>query len=245
MENKIPTIIFESDEYLILNKPAGLMVHPDGRSTEPTLCDWLLKHFPKLQGVGEPLTLSSGAVIDRPGIVHRLDRDTSGALIAAKNQESFLLLKNQFQMHEVEKTYHALVYGTLKEKKAVIDRPIARSRSDFRLWSAQRGARGEARSAVTHYEVLEERPGFSFLAASPKTGRTHQLRVHFKAINHPIVCDRLYAPKQPCAFGLGRTALHAFEIGFKDKEGKSISVQAPYPNDFKEALQLFRALPVD
>src|SRR3989344_2393825 len=232
-----PTILFENSDVVVINKPAGLVVHSDGKTKEPTVSEWMLKKYPESKGVGEPITLSSGEVVDRPGIVHRIDRDTSGILLLVKNQKAFEYFKLQFQGRGVEKTYHAFAYGEMKEEDGIIDRPIARSKKDFRLWSAQRGARGKEREAITEYKILERSKEFSFIEIHPKTGRTHQIRVHFKAINHPIVSDPLYAPKREQALGFSRTALHASEIGLVLPDGKKIKVRAPFPQDFEYALK--------
>lgn len=142
----------------------------------------------------------------------------------------------------MQKTYHAFVYGIVKEDDAIIDRPIARSRKDFRKWSAQRGARGDVREAVTEYRVLSrlENERATFVEALPKTGRTHQIRVHFKAINHPVVCDSLYAPKGQPILGFKRLALHARSLEFTNIDGQHIKVEAPYPNDFKHVVASLR-----
>lgn len=234
-----PDILFENDDVIAVNKPTGLVVHPDGRTDERTLVDWILETHPEMKGVGEPLTLQSGEVIDRPGIVHRLDRETSGVLIIAKNQEAFLFLKSQFQNRETKKIYNAFVYGNFKEAEGVIDRPIGRSASDFRRWSAQRGAKGEMRDAITEYTVVKSIKGFSFVEARPKTGRTHQIRVHFKAIDHPVVSDKLYAPNMPKALGFERLALHARSLTIMLPGGELKSIEAPLPEDFEHALQEF------
>lgn len=234
-------VLYEDPHVLVVNKPAGLVVHSDGRTQEPTLTQWALHYYPPLRGVGEPLVLSDGRVIDRPGIVHRLDRETSGVLVLAKDQETFLWLKHQFQNRDVEKVYNAFVYGVLKEPQGIIDRPIGKSRSDFRRWSAQPGARGELREAVTEYRVLAASRAFSFLEVVPKTGRTHQIRVHLKAVHHPVVCDTLYAPKQPCALGFGRLALHARELAVPLPSGQLKRIEAALPPDFEAALQALRA----
>lgn len=235
---KVP-VIFEDKDILVINKPAGLVVHADGRTEEVTLVDWIMENYPKIKKVGEPITLSDGSVLERPGIVHRIDRDTSGVLIIAKTQKSFEDLKLKFQNREIEKTYRAFVYGAVKEDEGVIDRPIARSRSDFRLWSAQRGGKGTERDALTEYKVLGRRTDVSFLDLKPKTGRTHQIRVHMKAINHPVVCDSLYAPKREPLLGFQRLALHAYSVQFTSISGKLMKFDAPYPKDFKEALSNF------
>ncbi len=239
-------ILYEDDDILVLNKPAGLVVHSDGKTEEPTLTDWILKNYPETESVGEPLQLKTInyklKTVSRPGIVHRLDRETSGAMVVAKNQKAFESLKSQFQKGEVSKKYQAFVYGNIKEDKGIIDRPIGRSRKDFRRYSAQRGARGEMREAVTEYRVLKRAKDVSFIELIPKTGRTHQIRVHLKAISHPVICDSLYAPKRECLLGFKRLALHALELGFKNLSGSQVEVEAPYPPDFKGAIESFDSL---
>ena len=235
------TVLYEDNDVVIINKPAGLVVHADGRTKEETLVDWILKKYPEMKEIGEPILTSDGQTIYRPGIVHRLDRDTSGAMVIAKNQDSFMRLKGQFQDREVHKVYHAFVYGVMKKDDEIIDRPITRSKKDFRLWSAQRGGRGEEREAITEYRVLGRSDKLTFVEVMPKTGRTHQIRVHFKAINHPVVCDPLYAPKQKPELGFKRLALHARSIEFISGDREKITVEAPYPEDFKAAIKKFNA----
>ncbi|HYC83446.1 MAG TPA: RluA family pseudouridine synthase [Candidatus Paceibacterota bacterium] len=229
-------IIYEDADVLVVNKPAGLTVHADGFSGEPTLVDWLLDNRPEIKGIGEAMTLPSGQIIDRPGIVHRLDRDTSGCMIVAKTQEAFVSLKEQFQGRQVQKSYRALVYGDIKTDKGIIDFPIGRSRKDPRMRSAHKGASGKLREALTHYKVLERFDGYSYLEAFPKTGRTHQIRVHLKAIHHPIVCDALYAPGRSCLPGMDRQALHAFRLEAVLPSGRREAFEAPLPDDFQTAL---------
>lgn len=233
-----PEILFEDPHILAVNKPSGLVVHSDGKTEEPTLADWALRTYPALLGVGEPLVLIDGRVIDRPGIVHRLDRETSGVILLAKDQETFLWLKHEFQNRKITKIYNAFVYGPIKLEQGVIDRPIGKSRGDFRRWSAQPGARGELREALTEYTVLLGTPKYCFVEVRPKTGRTHQIRVHFKAIHHPVLCDTLYAPNNPRALGLQRLALHARALEVALPSGGSLKVEAPLPEDFKRALEL-------
>ena len=230
------TILYEDEDILVIDKPAGLSVHPDGRTKEETLVDWIESHHPEMKGVGEALTLTTGEVIERPGIVHRIDRDTSGALILTKTAKAFKYFKNLFKEREVRKEYHAFIYGIPPKDFGTIDRPIGRSRTDFRQWSAQSRARGELREALTYYEVIKRGKEATLVRALPKTGRTHQIRVHFKAIHHPIVADPLYAPNQPKLFGFERTALHAKLLEFKTKAGKTVVVEAPYPHDFEKAI---------
>jgi 23S rRNA pseudouridine1911/1915/1917 synthase len=234
-------ILYEDDDVLVVDKPAGLMVHPDGRSQERTLVDWIIKERPEIEGVGEPALVAGGISIARPGIVHRIDKETSGALIIAKTNESFEHLKSAFAERLVQKQYAAFVYGVTNESFDIINRPIGKSRKDPRRWSAQRGARGQLRDAITEYRVRERGSAHTYLEVRPKTGRTHQIRVHMKAINHPIVCDSLYAPKMPPALGFERLALHAESVTFTSVSGKAISVTAPLPMDFERGLDLLRA----
>jgi len=236
MEKEVQ-IIYEDENVLAVNKPAGLVVHSDGKTEEPTLVDWILKNYPEIKGIGESMELSDGTDIERPGIVHRLDRDTSGVMLIAKNQETFLFLKRQFQEREIKKVYRAIVYGAFKESRGTIDKPIGKSKKDFRRWSTGRDLRGTIRDAVTEYRVLCGAEEFSHIEVYPKTGRTHQIRVHMKAIQRPIVCDRLYSPKKECVLGLNRMALHALSIKFSLRGGMSIKIEAPLPSDFSNALE--------
>lgn len=230
-------IIYEDDYVIVVNKPAGLVVHSDGKTKEMTLSDWIIERYPNMKDVGEPVVLSSGETILRPGIVHRIDRDTSGVLVIAKTQDSFLFIKEQFKNRHIKKEYRAFVYGLVKKDKEIINREIGRSTKDFRLWSAQRGARGTLREAITEYIVLERGKEFSYLSVFPKTGRTHQIRVHLKAINHPVVNDKLYAPKREAGLGLSRLALHAFNIELEIPNTGIKFFEAPLPEDFKIALE--------
>ena len=229
-------ILYADEHCFVINKPAGLIVHSDGRTSEKTLADILMEKYPDIKNVGEPWTIPAGEKIYRPGIVHRLDRDTSGVLVVARDQETFLFLKKQFQERNIKKKYNAFVFGNIKEVVGVLDKPIGKNKIDFRQWSAQRGSRGPLREAITEFTVLRRGGEYTYLELSPKTGRTHQLRVHLKAIHHPIVCDSLYAPNRPCALGFSRLALHARFITFSNSEGKTITVEAPLPEDFGQAL---------
>jgi len=247
-------VLYEDSNILAIDKPSGIAVHGDGRSHEKTISDWVLKNYPKLKGVGEPVTFGEKE-IDRPGIVHRLDKETSGVLLIMKTQKAFAYFKEQFMNREIKKTYHAVVSGFMKYDHGVINKPIGRSPKDFRRHLAGRGAKGEMREAITEYRVLKrltlplapslikvgkaspdkgrvER--FSYLEIKPKTGRTHQIRVHMKFLNHPVACDSLYSPDKPCPPGFNRLALHAKSIEFKDLKGKSIKIESPLPKEFKE-----------
>ncbi len=232
-----PEILFEDNDVVVINKPSGLVVHSDGKTKEPNLVEWLLEKYPDIKDVGEPGRDAEGKEILRSGIVHRLDRETSGVMLVAKNQKSFENLKKQFQNHEIKKKYEAFVYGEVR-RNGVVDRPIGRSSSDFRKWSAQRGARGELREAVTEYKVLAKNKDYSLLEVVPKTGRTHQIRVHMKAINHPLVSDSLYAPNRGMLLGFKRAALHSKEVVFNGLDGKIHYIAAPYPEDFEKAKKI-------
>jgi len=234
-------ILFENNDFIIINKPAKLRTHADGKSDVPTVVDWVLEYYPEIRGVGESMVVD-GNTIDRPGIVHRLDEETSGVLVIAKTQSSFEYLKQQFKDRNVEKEYHAFVWGHFKEQSGSINEPIGRNKTDFRRWHAGRGIRGEAREAETRWEALTQfetdEGQFSFVRLSPRTGRTHQLRVHMKYLQRPIVSDMLYAPTKPYALGFARVALHARILALIAPDGASITATAPYPPDFAHALTL-------
>ncbi len=235
-----PAIIYEDKDIIVVNKPAGLAVHADGRHERATLADWLAGNYPELKGVGEEQTLADGTIIDRPGIVHRLDRETSGAMVVARTQKSFEFLKSQFQEREVKKVYRAFVYGALKEERGIIDRPIGSARGGLGPRTATR-PHGVQRDAQTAYRVVQNGKEAAYVEAFPKTGRTHQIRVHFSAIQHPIVCDTLYAPSRKPILGFTRLALHAFSISFKHPDGRAVVFEAPLPPDFVEAERQLQA----
>ncbi len=230
-------ILYEDKNILAIDKPAGISVHPDGKTKEKTLVDWILKNYPEMEKVGEPIDTTNEKIL-RPGIVHRLDKDTSGVLLLAKNKKAYEFLKNQFQNREVKKVYHTIVSGYIKEDRGMIDKPIGRSPNDFRKRLAGRGARGELKEAVTRYKVLkrfeEDMNKFTYLEVSPKTGRTHQIRVHMKFINHPVVCDSLYNTRKPCPLGITHLALHAKSIEFTNLKGDKIKVESPLPEEFEQ-----------
>lgn len=235
-------ILFEDDDVVVINKPTNMLVHDDGEEgVGETVVSWFIAHCPSAQGVGEPGVAKDGTPVDRSGVVHRLDRETSGVLVLAKNQKAFMHLKAQFQSRHVFKEYRAFVYGAMKEKWGRINRPIGRSSKDFRLRSAQRGARGMLREAVTEWELIGQGGAHAYLKVFPKTGRTHQIRVHLKAINHPVVCDALYAPQMPCELGFGRLALHAHILGFELPSGSAKRFMAPLPQEFGEAVDRLEA----
>lgn len=232
-------ILLETDDIIVINKPSGLIVHSDGKKSVATLTDWVIHRYPQIKEVGEPLRVN-GVALERPGIVHRLDEETSGVLIITKTKEAFEYYKEQFKNRLIEKEYHAFVWGHFKENQGIVTAPIGRS-GDPRRKLAGRGIRGGEREAVTVWRVArqftdKEGDAFSFMYLFPKTGRTHQLRVHMKYIQRPIVCDRLYAEYKREALGFSRVALHAKKITFTDQGGNKVEIEAPYPADFESAL---------
>ncbi len=254
-------ILYEDKNILVLDKPAGVAVHADARTTrEMTVADFILENYPSIKNVGEPMIIEHAGKqveIKRPGIVHRLDKETSGVLIVAKNQKSFELLKEQFQNHTIQKVYRAFVYGYVSDpkaslgtgKKGIINVAIGRSPKDIRMWTAGRGARPPLRDAVTNYIVLDRftdskrvksvEHQFSYVEVYPKTGRTHQIRVHMRYINHPVVSDPLYRGAKELALGMKRLALHAYSVTFKLPNGDSKTVEAPFPLDFKKTIKAY------
>lgn len=238
MERNEPDIIYEDKDVLVINKPAGLIVHSDGRTAENSVAEWAVKKYPEMKGVGEPWASPQGEIVDRPGIVHRLDRTTSGVMILAKTKEAHEFLKKQFQDRTTEKEYRAVVYGHPKDDSGRIEKEIVRIKSIPPRWGVAHGEENKKRAAVTDWNVLkrgtdpETGEKVSLLSVSPKTGRTHQIRVHLKALNHPIVADHLYAPKGAGLFGFTRPALHAFRLSIALPNAERKVFEAPLPADF-------------
>ena len=251
-------ILFENKNILVINKPAGLVVHSDGKTDEPNVVDWILEHYPEINGVGENMFVrgkgDNEIELNRPGIVHRIDRDTSGCLVIARTQKSFEDLKQKFKERKIQKTYRTLVYGWPKNKSGIIDAPIGRSNKDFRMKQAGEHARGQLRDAETEYRVLEyfedqrkkNKQGqfekYTLVECSPKTGRTHQIRVHLKFINHPIVADSLYRGKRKEYLGLERTALHAYSIQFTDVSNEEIFVKSEITDDMISSINILQGV---
>jgi len=237
-----PTVIYADEAILVINKPAGLAVHADGKHDWKTVVDWLVAEYPEIKGVGEEQRLTDGTIIERPGIVHRIDRETSGVLVIARTQKAFDTLKLQFQGREVKKTYRAFVYGELTQERGIIDKPIGSGRGGRAPRTALLSAKGTLRDAQTAYRVITRTKEVSYVEAFPKTGRTHQIRVHFSSIQHPIVSDSLYAPTRPSLLGFARLALHAYSVTFAHPTtGKEVLFEAPLPADFvaaEEALKV-------
>ncbi len=220
--------IFEHDDFLIIEKPAGILTHPTSKNESDTIVNGLIAKIPEIIDVGEEK--------NRPGIVHRLDKETSGLLLIAKNNLSFKKFKEMFQLKKIRKTYTALVYGHLKNKQGTIDFNLARSESKFnrRKISFDKVA---SKEALTQYEVLKEYQTCSLVKVSPKTGRTHQIRVHFAALASFVVGDKEYGSKKiNQSFNLDRHFLHACELKFNYKQ-KDYSFESPLPKDLTAFLK--------
>ncbi len=227
------SVIEETSDFVVINKPAGLIVHRPAGSTELALTDWLLAHYPEMAAVGdEPLL--------RPGIVHRLDRDTSGVLIAVRRQEFFSYLKNLFQQHKVEKVYWALAKGDLWPAQGVIDKPISLKRGTIRR-TVHDGTM--TKPAVTDYKVIERFAGakgeFSLVELRPRTGRTHQLRVHLAAIGYPTIGDPIYG-RSDNPWNLRRQFLHARSLEFSLPDNSRRRFEADLPEDLQSILDDLR-----
>lgn len=222
-------VIYSDKNFIVVNKPPGIPVHGGLHVRGRTLADELVEKFPDIKDVGEnPL---------RPGIVHRLDKDTSGVMVVARNNSTLKKLQRQFEERLVEKKYWAIVCGKLEDKEGMITLPIGRV-AGTPLRGVERGknkVRG-TREAVTEYKVLKQGERYSFLELTPKTGRPHQLRVHLKAIGHPVACDKIYGGEKVCCpKGAGRQLLHAKSLAFSFTEGRKLYFEADPPEDMKLA----------
>jgi 23S rRNA pseudouridine1911/1915/1917 synthase len=217
-------ILFEDDDLLVLNKPAGLVMHPGAGHQQHTLVNALLAHCKNLSGIGGK---------ERPGIVHRLDKETSGCLVVAKNDTTHRDLSRQFAARTMTKIYLALVAGTLRKKTGVIDKAIARHPVHRQRMSI---ARRQGRSAKTEYRVLRAGNDISLLECTLHSGRTHQIRVPLHDLGHPVLGDKLYGGKRAGDFP--RQMLHAWKLAFRHPtSGDEKSFEAPVPPDFVDTMQ--------
>ena len=223
-------IIYEDDDLLVVNKPKGMVVHPAAGNPDGTLVNALLYHC------GDSLSGIGGVV--RPGIVHRIDKDTSGLLMVAKNDTSHLKLSEQIKEHSFTREYEAVIIGHLKEQKGSIDAPIGRSKNDRKKMAV---TELNSKNAVTRYEVLEEYPGFSYVRLRLETGRTHQIRVHMAYLGHPLAGDGVYGGRNAERIMEGGQCLHARKIGFKHPTtGKYMEFTSPLPEYFTKFLEKLR-----
>jgi len=233
-------ILFENESFLFINKPSGLSVHQDGINEEYTLSEWILEKYPALEGIGEDMISEKGVSIKRPGIVHRLDKETSGVLLIVKTKDAFNFTKKAFQERVIEKVYCGIVHGNVKKDEGEISLPIGRSTQDPRKRAAKK--KGKVKDALTRYKVLERFQELSYLEIYPKTGRTHQIRVHLNSIGHPVLCDSLYAERLKCPEEFGRLALHASSLGITIPNGEKLLVEAPIPPLFTDFLEKQKSL---
>ena len=234
----VPEIVYENDEFLVVNKPAGLIVHGAPHIKGPTLADWLVKKYPKLKKVGEDKA--------RPGIMHRIDKDVSGLLVVAKTNDSFLNLKKQFQRREVEKVYIALVYGEIAKEEDKIDFSLKRSAGGHRQAAVPAAYNFkenflELREAFTEFKILRKFVNYTLLAVKIKSGRKHQIRVHLFAYGHPLVGDNLYSTRKTREanrkLALGRIFLVSSKLSFADLAGKKHSFSVGLPADLESFLK--------
>ncbi len=219
-------IVYEDASLIVIDKPPGMVVHPAPGHSGGTLVNALLHHCQDLAGIGG---------VERPGIVHRLDKDTSGLIVAAKTEASMQSLTRQFKERDIHKVYLALAKGTLESKTGTIDVPIGRHKTHRKKMSTHTST---GREAQTRFEVIRQLDGFTYLRLFPKTGRTHQIRVHLASIGHPILGDRLYGgtlgPKLP---QIARQALHAHRLELTHPiTGKPMQLESPLPPDMETLL---------
>ena len=218
-------VVYEDGDVIVVNKPSGLVVHPAPGHPDGTLVNALLHHCgSSLSGVGGTL---------RPGIVHRIDRDTSGLIIAAKNDMAHQSLAAQLADHTLARTYECIVTGNLREDSGTVDAPIARDSRDRKRMAVVSGGR----RAVTHWEVIARYPGYTHIRCQLETGRTHQIRVHMAYLGHPILGDTVYGAKKPVP-GLTGQCLHAVALRFlHPRTGEAVSLSCPLPEEFTAMLR--------
>lgn len=218
-------VLYEDNDIIVVNKPKGMVVHPANGNPDGTLVNAIMSICKdSLSGIGGEI---------RPGIVHRLDKDTSGALIVAKNDKSHIKMSEQIKNHEVEKTYIALVKGFVKENEATIDMPIGRSLKDRKKMAVRK----EGKNAVTHFKVIERFPNYTLLEVKIETGRTHQIRVHLSEIGYPIVGDEVYSNGKN-EWNIHGQCLHAKSLKFKHPiTEKEMCIEAPIPEYFQNIIK--------
>jgi len=226
-------IVYEDEDLMVINKPSGLIVHAGVKNPKNTLVNALLAHCPGIKGVGDDPAL-------RPGIVHRLDKDVSGLMVIAKNNTTFQHLKKQFKQRKVKKIYTALAWGKFKQRKDKIDLPIAQNPKNPAKMVVVRDLKNKlaskSQTAFTKFEVLKQFDNLALIRVYLKTGRRHQIRVHFKSIGHSLVNDRLYNERRQAALGPGRIFLHATQLEFFHPSGKTMQFNSPLPKELGKIL---------
>lgn len=234
------SIAYEDDNLLILNKPAGLITHPKNISdTQESVTSWLIERYPEIKNIGEPF-IASGREVSRAGVVHRLDKDTSGLLVVAKNNEAFFYLKNLFQERKIKKFYLALVNGKPKESKGTVSLPLGRI--GLKRTTKITGKKLiDKKEAITEYKIIKTyslgASRYSLLEVMPRTGRTHQIRVHLNSIGHPVAGDPIYGFKKSSPPpGLKRLFLHAYKLDFTAPDGKHLTLETDLPQDLQKVL---------
>lgn len=231
-----PQIVYQDNDIIVINKPSGLITHQKNiEDKQPSVVGWVIEKYPELKDIGEPF-IASGAEVPRAGIVHRLDKDTSGLLLVAKTNEAFSYFKDLFQTRKIKKHYLALVHGKLKESKGTISSPLGRI--GLKRTTQITGKKLiDQKEAETEYQTIKNFKNYTLLELSPKTGRTHQLRVHLNSIGHPIVGDQIYGFKKlPDPPYLNRLFLHAYKLEFTTPDGKSLTIEADQPDDLQSVL---------
>lgn len=225
-------VVFEDEHIIVVDKPAGMCVHPAPGNMEGTLVNALLfRCKDSLSGINGKL---------RPGIVHRLDKDTSGLIICAKTDKAHLIMAEDIKEHRYEKRYQAIIYGHMKQTEGTVKKAIGRSSSDRKKMAAFPWDSPNSKNAVTHYRVIEEFSGYSLLELLLETGRTHQIRVHLQSEGHPIVADPVYAPGRE-AFGLSGQCLHAYSLKINHPITKQeMTFVSPLPPHFEKVLGKIR-----
>ena len=222
-------ILYEDDQLLVVNKPKGMVVHPAPGHDTGTLVNALLAHC------GASLSGINGIV--RPGIVHRIDRDTTGALVVCKTDIAHASLTEQLKDHTITRRYVAIVHGNIKEEEGTVNAPIGRHPTDRKKMAVNRT---HGRAAVTHYRILERFGNYTFIECRLETGRTHQIRVHMASIGHPVLGDEVYS-RSKSPFSLQGQTLHAMDLGFVHPvTGEYMQFQAPLPNYFQALLTKLR-----
>lgn len=223
-------IYYEDDDLLVVNKPKGMVVHPANGNEDGTLVNALMFHCKdSLSGINGEI---------RPGIVHRIDKDTSGLLVVAKNDIAHEHLARQFKEHSINRIYYAIVYGNVKNDSGDVEAPIGRHKTDRKKFCI---TQTNSKYAFTHYDVIERLKGFTLIKCKLKTGRTHQIRVHMQSLGHPLAGDPVYGPKN-CITELAGQALHAGVLGFvHPRTGEYIEFSSPWPQQFEKFYRTRRA----